>query len=371
MATGARTDTPITTSSADTAFDSYRDRARFSNLDGLRFICISMVLWHHNPFPSAGAAQIFKRGFLGVDFFFVLSGFLITTLLLREMAQSKAFSLRNFYIRRIIRIIPVYFFVVSAVATYHIVIKGRYELLELLPYYYLFLSNFLTDHIPLLTVTWSLSVEEQYYMLWPFLLLLLPLRFLAPVCLSLIALNVAGAIGVFGTSTLRFGYLHFHLPTATYAPILMGSLAALWLHNRASFKRLYVVAHNRYTAVLAGLFLIGYLQLGALDVVGLPNLIIHLTMTFILIALVIQEDTPLAPFLTHPMVKRVGMVSYGIYLYHLIALDLVLRVQSALGPLPFWLVLIAYSTLAYIMAEISFRTLEAWFQRFRPQEKTA
>ncbi len=90
-------------------FDDYRAARRFSNLDGLRFICIALVLWHHaNPFPDS-PLNLFGRGFLGVDFFFVLSGFLITTLLLREADAHGRFSLRDFYLRRIIRIIPVYF----------------------------------------------------------------------------------------------------------------------------------------------------------------------------------------------------------------------------------------------------------------------
>ena len=114
------------------AHAAYRDRRRFGNLDGLRFICIFMVLWHHfTPFPYLEQWMGFRRGFLGVDFFFVLSGFLITTLLLREASQTGRISLRNFYLRRILRIVPVYFFVVTCVSAYYILVKGRTELLEL------------------------------------------------------------------------------------------------------------------------------------------------------------------------------------------------------------------------------------------------
>ncbi len=368
MASGTTHKISAQAQEADAAFEAYRARSRFGNLDGLRFICIFMVLWHHNPMVPSDVMQLFGRGFLGVDFFFVLSGFLITTLLLRETARTGKFSMRNFYIRRLLRIVPVYFFVVTCVALYYIGVDGRTELIRLLPYYYLFLSNFLTEHIPLLTITWSLSVEEQYYMLWPLALLLLPPRFLGPACLILIALNVAGAMGLFGTSPLTFGPLRIALPTATYAPIIMGSLAALWLHKPASFARLYALTSARPTPVLLGLFLIAFLQFGPENVEGLPNLVIHASMTLLLVSLVVREDTLLTPFLTLPFVARVGVVSYGIYLYHLIALDVVMRLSAAMGGLPSGVVLICYSLLAYLVAEISFRTLEAWFQRFRPRE---
>lgn len=90
----------------------------------------------------AAPPLLLTRGFLGVDFFFVLSGFLITTLLLRETAQRGRFSLRDFYRRRIVRIVPVYFFVVTIASVYSVLIKGETQYAGLVPYYYLFLSNF-------------------------------------------------------------------------------------------------------------------------------------------------------------------------------------------------------------------------------------
>ena len=82
-----------------------------------------------------------------------------------------------------------YYFVVTGVSVYYVLVKQETTLLELLPYYYLFLSNFLTDHIPSLGITWSLSVEEQYYMVWPLALLLIPRRALPFALVGLIVLN--------------------------------------------------------------------------------------------------------------------------------------------------------------------------------------
>lgn len=347
---------------------AYRARARFGNLDGLRFICIFMVLWHHfTPFPYLENWMAFRRGFLGVDFFFVLSGFLITTLLLREASAKGSISLRHFYLRRILRIIPVYFFVITCVSTYFIAIKGQTELLELLPFYYLFLSNFLIDHIPLLTITWSISVEEQYYMLWPLLIVLLPWRFLVPVCIALIVTNVAISAGLFGRMEGYLGPLRFALPAATYAPIILGSLAAVLLHWRRSYEVLHSLFSSKLATPLSFVMLIVLFQVLPGDLRGLPNLAIHSTMTLCLVTLVLRENTVISPFLQLPIVARVGAVSYGIYLYHLIALDITHRVLPA-EILPKWALFTAFAILSYLVAELSFRTLEAYFQRFRPRD---
>lgn len=354
----------------DTEYRNFLKQKYFGNIDGLRFICIAMVIWHHSIPPEAREITALTRGFLGVDFFFVLSGFLITTILLREIRTHGDFSLRDFYVRRIIRIIPVYYFVVTCVGLYYVFIKGQSEYFELWPHYYLFLSNFLTDDIPLLAVTWSLAVEEQYYMIWPLLMLAMPPRYLCISCVFLIALNVLGSIGVFGQSDLSWGPLYFHLPNATYAPIIMGSLTAILLDNQVSFKVLYRAAGGYPTALVGMLCLGVVIQTAPQDIRGLPNLTIHLLMTFTLIALVVREKTILSPFLKLPVIARIGAVSYGIYLYHLIALDIVKRAGAFLfTELNPWVTVVTYFVLSYLIAEFSFRTLETWFLKFRPKQR--
>ncbi len=352
----------------DRAFATYKNTLHFANLDGLRFICISLVLWHHAiPLPL-DTHQIFTRGFLGVDFFFVLSGFLITTLLLREAEKYGQFSLRNFYQRRLVRIVPVYFFVVTSIGIYYVIVQGQTEYLKLWPFYYVFLSNFLTEHIPLLSVTWSLSVEEQYYMIWPLILLTLPKRLLIPTCVALITVNFLISSGIYSVQAPSAGPLLFKLPNATYAPIIMGSLAAIVLDRPRGFALIYPLTRNYFTPLIGFLALFLFLAYSPNDVLGWPNLVIHLTMTFILVTLVVKEKSVLFPVLTFPPIARFGVVSYGIYLYHLLALDLFTRIGTPVfGPLNPWLVLVGYSLLSYLIAEISFRTLEAYFMRFRPK----
>lgn len=349
--------------------DAYLARRHFGSLDGLRFLSITMVIWHHGPVWTGlrdSVSVLFARGHTGVDFFFVLSGFLITTLLLREEAARGRFSLRAFYWRRALRIIPIYFLVVSVAGFYAIVLKGQTEQLAILPYYYLFLSNFLTvPDIGFLDPTWSLAVEEQYYLIWPALLLLLPRRWIVPVLLGLIALNVLGALGAFaGWPRLEGTYLRFKLSGATYAPILMGSLVAVLLNRPAGFAAFWRIAGFRaapwlwFAAIVAVLAIPGPLK-------GWPNLALHSAMCLALASLVLREDNALAPVLRLPPIVRIGQISYGIYLYHLFALVLVGKGFGALGIDSPWGVLILYYALAVLIAEISFRTYEAWFLGFR------
>jgi peptidoglycan/LPS O-acetylase OafA/YrhL len=351
--------------------DRYLATRHFGSLDGLRFICIAAVIWHHAP-KWDGLRDIsvfFYRGHVGVDFFFVLSGFLITTLLLREESAKVTFSLRAFYWRRTLRIIPVYFLVVSVAAFYAIVINGYTDQLAILPYYYLFLSNFLVgEEIGFLSVTWSLAVEEQYYLLWPALLLLMPRRWIVTVLIILIAVNVLAAMEVFrliGIYPIEVAHLRLHIAGATYAPILMGSLAAIVLHRPAGFAALHPLTTFRGAALVwfAALLVALAAFPGALE--GLPNLVVHTLMTLMLISLVIREDNTMAPVMKLAPIVRVGQISYGIYLYHLFALAIITKALEVSGISGTGWILLLYFALSVGIAEISFRTYEAWFMRFR------
>ncbi|WP_282063793.1 acyltransferase family protein [Roseobacter litoralis] len=344
-------------------FARYQATRHFGSLDGLRFLCITAVLWHHAPIwtQMADPARILTRGFLGVDFFFVLSGFLITTLLLREEEAKGRFSLRGFYWRRILRIIPVYFLVVTAVGGYYIFVKGQTHYLAQWPYYYLFLSNFLTDHIPLLAPTWSLSVEEQYYMVWPLVLMLLPRRLILPILAGLIALNllaVTGRLAGVGIVPFTAGPLRFEMFTATYTPILMGAGLGLILHRASGFA---LCARLFAPPAVPALLFVGLAVLIHIlppNLAGWPNLVLHLVMTACLACLVIREDNILRPMLTLRPVVWIGTISYGIYLYHLIALHIATVAVTAMGTLHPALHVLLYLGVTCLIAGFSFRYFE-------------
>jgi peptidoglycan/LPS O-acetylase OafA/YrhL len=171
---------------------------RIPSLDGLRAVSIAMVLVGHAAgtvgFPLRPAP--FAWGHLGVKIFFVISGYLITTLLLDEEARTGGISLGAFYVRRSLRIFPP--FVAYAAA---IVALERLELVRLRPGDLLaaatYTMNFHADRAWWLGHTWSLSVEEQFYLLWPAVIALLGARGGLRVALAAIGLAPLLRVAVF------------------------------------------------------------------------------------------------------------------------------------------------------------------------------
>jgi len=352
------------------SFADYRGQSYFPNLDGVRFLCIAAVLWHHTPLSTVlqPYTELSVRGFLGVDFFFVLSGFLITTLLLREADRDGQFSLRGFYWRRALRILPIYFLVVTLTITLFSITDRTWDYWAKAPAYYLFLANFIQDHVPTLGITWSLSVEEQYYLIWPLLLLLLGLRWSVYLLFVVIALNVVAVQGLlrpFGIAPFDIGIFRFELHNATYAPILMGSLLAIGLHLPRSFGVLSRILAGRYASSLALIVLIGFIWAMPQDLVGWPNLGVHVLMTLTLASFLVSRNDLLFPFMNHPRITRIGQISYGIYLYHMLCSGIVAKALSMAGlDLPI-LHLVIYVSASIVAAELSFRYYESYFQRFR------
>lgn len=351
--------------------ETYLKTRHFGSLDGLRFLCIAMVLWHHSPvFGQVGPdawGGLSGRGFTGVDFFFVLSGFLITTLLLREDASTGRISLSGFYWRRALRILPPYYLIVTLMGAYYILLKGQEELWPLWPLYYVFTANFMVSDIPLLSPTWSLSVEEQYYLAWPLLLLCLPRRLLLPVAAVLIAINVlaiAGFFGLLGLHGFDLGPLYIKMPP--YAPILIGSGAAILLNSPRGFAFFWRILGHRASPLPAFAVLVAALILLPQDLRGWPGLVLHLVMAACLVSITIREGHWLHPLLRLRPVARIGAISYGVYLYHLVGLHIAVNIlgDRLLGG-DLMLIFAVYVLLSILIAEISFRYFESRFLALR------
>ncbi|MCE9671876.1 acyltransferase [Myxococcus stipitatus] len=178
-------------------------------LDGVRGLAVLLVVFFHTTHLSdqsvAGRATwwLAGAGWTGVDLFFVLSGFLITGILWEAKGQTYYF--RNFYARRFLRIFPLYY---AALAVSFLVLPplvGRLHLDERITtdgavWYLLYLSNFYqlwvdTTH-PILGVVWSLAIEEQFYIVWPFLIAAVSYRGAIRLCLGTIALAILVRVGL-------------------------------------------------------------------------------------------------------------------------------------------------------------------------------
>ena len=143
-------------------------------IDGLRFFAVMLVAFQHwvlNPMEI-----LFPSGLIGVTLFFVLSGFLITTILLVSKAKSEAngkpkrWFIKQFYIRRFLRIFPLYYMVVGLLFLFN-VSYVRYSIWWLLSYTINFRFAMDSKFTPIIAHFWSLSIEEQFYLIYPFLLL--------------------------------------------------------------------------------------------------------------------------------------------------------------------------------------------------------
>jgi peptidoglycan/LPS O-acetylase OafA/YrhL len=231
--------------------------SRIPELDGIRAIAIWMVLLLHiiHEFPNAPGAlahipKIFLlvsfNGGLGVDLFFVLSGFLITGILLNTKDNSHYF--RNFYIRRSLRIFPLYFAVVF-IWCFAYPGYGRYFVLSSV--FGANLSSLL--HIPHPhgpDVLWSLAIEEQFYLIWPLVVLLANRRTLAVISGSLF-LGCPLLRGISAAHGVPFAAI-YTLPWFRFDGLAAGSLLALWIRSELSGRR----ASVRIAALLLAILLV-------------------------------------------------------------------------------------------------------------------
>ena len=148
----------------------------FSSLNGLRCLAIIFVIgFHFNSsaivlgMPNFSFHSLFDRGYIGVHLFFVISGFLITTLLLREQQLREKISIRAFYIRRILRIFPLYYatliFYIIWVPLSEAPQDTKKDFFYNLPFFMTFTGNWFVDSAAFFGFSWSLATEEQFYFL--------------------------------------------------------------------------------------------------------------------------------------------------------------------------------------------------------------
>jgi peptidoglycan/LPS O-acetylase OafA/YrhL len=333
---------------------SVRDAGWLAPIDGLRGISILMVLTAHVYRPGWERIQ----GRMGVTVFFVLSGFLITRLMLREERDRGSVGLRAFYIRRAFRLFPLYYFVLGIYCVLLLVLRTRPDLRQgfssALPYYLFYLQE-----IPYFTASqpspfyqsWSLGIEEKFYLVWPILAFWLSGR-----SRSRLALAASAAVVLSAAHFSDHGRYLF-----PYASICVGCAAAL-LHDRAPVREL---AHRYLSGVgawMAGALLVtaqigvalGHRPVWDLALVGYPLFVA----AFMVGAL---ESQALGRMLSGPALVELGRLSYGIYLVHLLVRN---TVEAVLARLPGGLassgVLIYAATLAGSV--VVARALASWLE---------
>lgn len=303
-------------------YDAYRAQRHFAALDGVRAVAVLLVFTIHVQYQSFWSAL---SGGNGVTVFFVLSGFLITTLALREEARRGSLDLGGFYLRRLFRIYPMY---LGVLGIYVLLIYGagfvpeRRDLFtEQLPYYalgfpehgYFSISGGIESGPPY-AAAWSIGIEEKFYLVWPVLgFLALRGAFRA----RLVACAVAGAIFVSAPLVWDDGvYLR------EYVFITFGVVLALLMHERRWYDSLAVLAQP---PVLIGTFV----ALAAMQLAGVlgyqPFRILDGVLVAVALVGVVTTARRETAWLRARPAIFIGQVSYVFYLTHNFALNAVER----------------------------------------------
>ena len=359
-------------------------------LDSIRGIAVLLVIlshWVPISFFQAGA-------FIGVNTFFVLSGFLITNILLHNkdraeaLNHSKVLVLKNFFFRRALRIFPIYFLVVF---TLYLLGEGRihninaeigYLLSFTINFHFASLKYFgdFTAHL------WSLAVEEQFYLVWPWLALCLPRKYL-PVAIGLFILT--------GFTSQLFIKDHFDYLT-TYSCLDAFGLGAL-----LSWVYVYYLHHLKKTFRVFSVLVIVYVSFTILYLLNLlpilpptrtlVSLLAVWLIAYIMVKLQANKNHKFTFLLNNTKLIFLGKISYGVYLYHFYIPYLGIRLVNGLQkllpaflqPYSFIFIGIGIFSLIIIFSWLSWRFIEMPIMRLKkyfeyttpapnlPQEKPA
>ena len=295
-------------------------------LDALRALAVLAVMVHHFlPVDHYIPPDYITLGFLAVRLFFVLSGFLITGILLDYRSDERGQALRRFYLRRVLRIFPIYYL------TLFIALALQVRPIQQGAFWHLtYLSNYVASSHPEwmgpASHFWSLAVEEQFYFVWPFILLFVPQKHLAKVILGSIAVAVifrAFVLFVLSLSLDVAGLFTF----ATLDSLGGGALLALFHYDERLRTR---VPSLMKCFLIAGLGIVTGCTVLYVYNIGFRILHTFLCLGISLLFVVLIEKSARGfkgkaqAVMENPAVLYIGKISYGLYVYHNFMLAIVM-----------------------------------------------
>ena len=293
------------------------DRHYYPSIDGLRGVAILTVIFYHSSVGSRW--NNWTDGTIGVLIFFVISGFLITTLLLKEKVREGKVSLKKFYIRRVLRIFPVAYLYIFTLIILHHWFNFKLSVVNIVTSL-LYLKNFPTDSSWLTGHFWTLSVEEQFYLFMPILLVTNVnryIKFLVVVFLLVPVIDYIGFnnLGITYTNKALHSCIFIFLALLDKGTlyILFGSLLSILV-----FKKIIVPKRfkNRYYLSLV-LFLAAFLVHFVYLVPGIPYVTAIMFTLLIGSALLLNlyENNFLTSVLGSPVLVKIGKLSYSLYIW--------------------------------------------------------
>lgn len=333
---------------------------RIRGFDGLRAIAVAFVLVVHAGFYGR---EYFDGGRLGVQIFFVLSGFLITALLIREFDRTGTIRLGAFYLRRAVRLLPVLAAVIAALLV--VVALGLipgdgvdpelHEMLAVVTYWDNWYRAYKVGPATWIDHCWSLSLEEQFYFAWPPLLLLglrRGRRFVLPGALAVF-------LGSVVTRIVLYPYvpqhrLYFGSDTRVDGIALGCVLALLW--SRGLVDRAARLFRAMAIPALVLLLVLGHYMTINTKGTYIYGFVLCDVATAVLIgAVAVGAPRPVAYALEHPFVTYVGRISYGFYLWHWPIFGLI---EGHTTTWRWWELVPLEFSVAFLVAVASFHFLE-------------
>ncbi len=295
-------------------------------IDGLRAIAVGAVILYHAQITILGY-QPFKGGFIGVDIFFVISGYLITSIILKELVTTGSFSFKYFYERRIRRILPALLFVMLVslpFAWMYLLPSSFVDFSKSILYSLGFSSNFYFHYSgqqygagsgllkPFLH-TWSLSVEEQFYILFP-IVLLITFKYFRKHLLTILVIGLIISLQMADWVSKNYPSVSFYFLHTRMWELLAGSILAYFeitLGHRSKNKTLNLILPS------IGVFLIGHSILFFNDKMFHPSF--YTLSPIIGVCLIIwfsNKDELITKILSTKLFVGIGLMSYSLYLWH-------------------------------------------------------
>jgi peptidoglycan/LPS O-acetylase OafA/YrhL len=328
--------------------------ARQPQLDGVRATAVTLVLWQHTMRPAATLTR--DAGAIGVVLFFVLSGFLITGILLDARRDADAVGegrggvLRRFYIRRFLRIFPLYY-AVLVVAW----LLGEPQVRHYIGWLGLYATNFLMasvgDNIGMPTPFWSLAVEEQFYLFWPFIVLFLPRRYLPRVLGSMVIVSVLSRMLIALNPAAREHTVT--MPTwSALDGLAIGGMLAL-AHRSASREVIQRVL--RWVLAAGAVLMSARLAMIYFRYGRVPYYALWMLPWAMIGAWAVDKAArnELPGVLAWRPIAWVGIVSYGVYVYHRPLMS-VLSIGNSRG----WMIFALVTSATVVVASASWILFE-------------
>ena len=360
----------------------------FDNLDALRFFAAMAVFVFHyfrdvnGLYANLTDSKLFKtvlivtdKGSLGVNFFFVLSGFLITYLILQEDRRKGFFNYGKFLVRRTLRIWPLYFIIVFIGFVLFPLLFQDYHTSHDPVNYLFFLANFdeirngVNDSINFLTSPWSIAVEEQFYLFWGLALLLI---------LKQKKFKIEWLIGLLYLGTFLFRWWHKDDPHVLYyhtlsvcQDLLTGCFVAISLFKKRQWLDRLQNINRTITVViylLGAMICIGKNKLFFGDLQIVERLVLSLYFSFIILDQ-IRGKHSFYKFGTIKWFNYLGKVSYGIYMYHLVVMYLIDLWFNTIQWTGYWQAIsyfVAALTGTLLIAILSYQLVESRLLKLKP-----